>query len=167
MSEGTISIGFTGTRRGMSKSQSLRVFSIINGGKDSISEAHHGCCIGGDAEFHEMCQILGVGIHGHPPIDKKFMAELTGYKNLAESNDYLTRDRHVVKSSSLLISAPYTMAPIPHSGTWYTTNYAEKKKKHIIIVYPNGSLETKSFVEPKTEELPIFNQIWESAVSDA
>ena len=162
MSESSISIGFTGTRRGMSKSQSLRVFSIINGGESSISKSHHGCCIGGDAEFHQMCQILGIDIHGHPPTNSKLMAELTGYKHLAEPYDFHTRDRHIVNSISLLISAPYTMTPIPHSGTWYTTHYAEKRKKHIIIVYPNGSLEMiEGWLTPG------ISQIWESALAHA
>lgn len=143
-----LSVGFTGTRHGMTKPQSLKVFSALHNGVSVYSDAHHGCCMGGDAEFHEMCLILGIPIKGHPPsLDRFRDKSLYGFIDLATPNDYHTRDRHIVRSSDFLISAPLTRDPVPHSGTWYTTNYARKKRKPVVMVYPSGETEIVSHRE--------------------
>src|SRR5262245_38799399 len=51
-------IGFTGTRHGMTPSQRLAVTAVVHEvAHDSGFVAHHGDCVGADAEFHDLCRV--------------------------------------------------------------------------------------------------------------
>ena len=41
------------------------LLSLLSG---FIAVAHHGDCLGADAEFHELCRETGLKIHVHPPL---------------------------------------------------------------------------------------------------
>lgn len=137
-----INIGFTGTRYGLTPQQSSRLFFLIHEYRTIVDFAHHGCCVGADEEFHEMCRILGFKIWGHPPTDKRWkMTDISskGFYKLSEANDFKTRDRHIAKAADIVYAAPKTMEPVPRSGTWYTARLAEKYGKKVVFVYPDGS----------------------------
>lgn len=61
-------IGFTGTRKGMSSPQEDTLCNLLSLLSGFIAVAHHGDCLGADAEFHELCRETGLKIHVHPPL---------------------------------------------------------------------------------------------------
>ncbi len=131
-------VGFTGTRRGMSRDQQLRVFSLLQ--RLTPRRVRHGDCTGGDAEFHEMVFALGIPIDVHPPSEDRYRAFCTtGKITIHQPNDYHTRDRHIVQGSTVLIGAP--LNPTNRGGgTWYTMEYAKKKHKKIYRVLRDGTV---------------------------
>lgn len=136
-----VSVGVTASRRGMSPKQQERAFSILHMVDHLVEEAHHGDCIGGDEQFDEFFHILGFRVVIHPPEDDRYRAYCKGAWKVEEPQEYLKRDRDIVRASTLVISAPYSKDEQPRSGTWYTDRYARKKKRDLIRVYRDGTVE--------------------------
>ena len=59
-------------------------------------------------------------------------------------DEYLKRNRAIVKRSDILIATPGQREEILHSGTWSTVRYARKKGIPIWKIYPNGIVETEN-----------------------
>jgi len=135
-----ISIGFTGTRKGMTREQMkalLKVLQDIN-----FAEAHHGDCVGADEQFHRLVRIFfpDVVIVIHPPKNPKLRAFCKGDVIMPEK-DYLERNRDIVKNCDLLIACPKEFHEVLRSGTWATVRYARKAGKPIIIIFPDGNIK--------------------------
>jgi len=136
-------VGFTGTQEGMGTTQHQRILHILedlDGPGMGIVEAHHGDCIGADAEFHDMALHLGIAIIIHPPDveDKRaFCKDSSGDKMPAP---YLVRNRAIVDACDLLIAAPSSASEVLRSGTWFTIRYARSRKKPLWIIVPEGNL---------------------------
>lgn len=147
-------LGVTATRRGMHPRQKERAFSLLHHLKDLIEEARHGDCKGGDAEFHDMFMTLGFRTIIHPPTEERYRAFCEGAYRVEEPDEYLKRDRAIVRASNLIISAPWTETPLPRSGTWYTDRYARRRRvgRDLIRVLPNGDVypirQTMSLLSP-------------------
>ena len=70
-------IGFTGTRRGMTQRQIERVTELI--AKHEPKVVRHGDCIGADAQFHEICLAsVWCDIIIHPPSNPSARAYCEG-----------------------------------------------------------------------------------------
>jgi hypothetical protein len=52
----------------------------------------------------------------------------------------LDRNKVMVDECPTLIGMPKGMQEELHSGTWATIRYARKRKREIIIVWPNGEV---------------------------
>lgn len=142
-------IGFTGTRLGMTKAQEMQ-FSIMIGkyyndiiDENEIDYFHHGDCVGSDAKAHEIIQKLfpHVKIHVHPPIQDYKRAFCQGAAIIKEPQSHFARNRNIVDECEVLFATPLHDTPMTTGGTWYTINYARKKLKDIIIVWPNGTVK--------------------------
>ena len=131
-------VGFTGTRRGMTKEQKERVTTLLKNNK--LTAFHHGDCLGSDQEAHTIARILSIPIFIHPPIIETYRAFC---KNaiVFEQKDYPQRNRNIVELSDLLIATPNAPSARPRSGTWYTIKYALLKNHPVIIIFPNGKEE--------------------------
>lgn len=133
-------VGFTGTQQGMTDFQiGLFYKRIIN---LNPKEFHHGQCIGADIEAHNIINyILGKScdIIIHPPLIEIKKAKITEPFNgkTLQADNYLTRNKSIVDSTDILIATPKEVIEQVRSGTWSTIRYARKKKKRIIIIYPN------------------------------
>lgn len=146
-----IKIGFTGSREGMSCRQEELFKSMLACYYNSMSEFHHGDCVGADKKSHDI--VHDVRRHEehyysnpiwkkiviHPPLDNKHRA----YCKISKSpygdykhpkKEYLARDRYIVTKTDLLIACPKNFNQT-RSGTWYTINYAIKQNKPVIILY--------------------------------
>lgn len=150
-----IQVGVTSTRRGMTSKQQARGFSILHNLKTYIDEARHGDCIGGDEQFHAFFRMLGFRTIIHPPSDPRFRAYCKGAWRVEKEDDYLKRDRAIVRASTLIISAPYSETPQLRSGTWYTDKYTLKSKRDLIRVLPDGS------VVPIRYTVSLFSPLWD------
>lgn len=135
-------IGFTGTQRGMTPSQIAFITESLTD-LESVSSAHHGDCVGADAEFHSICRSLGFDITLHPlKVDSK-RAFCEGATATKAPRDYLDRNHDIVDACDQIFCAPSGMTEKVRSGTWATVRYARKKAKSIIIAWPDGTVTTE------------------------
>lgn len=133
-----MTIGFTGTRSGMSDFQKKTVTQMVK----AISEnnpgslAIHGGCIGADIDFHHICDDLIREVYpGHfakDPENKSHIGEFPGAHIVHESQTHFKRNRDIVDRCDILIATPYNNNQ--QGGTWYTINYAKKTNKHTILI---------------------------------
>ena len=133
-------LGFTGTQEGGTKAQRLTLIRILKG--LDVAEAHFGDCIGWDADAYFTTKELKPAaiLIGHPPTNPS-KREFLPYDITFKKASYLTRNKHIVNNSDLLIAAPKTMEEEQRSGTWATIRYARRRKIDIIIIWPDGSKE--------------------------
>lgn len=132
------SIGFTGTKVGMTPDQLESVKAILIWAIPRW--VHHGDCVGADAQFHKLAADRGIKVHIHPPVDPKLQARLKGDIS-DEPLPYLERNRVIVRNANLLIAAPDSPTERVRSGTWSTIRYARKIGTHHTIVFPDGSVQ--------------------------
>lgn len=128
-------IGFTGTSKGMSPRQKEELTILLS--EISLTEFHHGDCVGADEEAHNILTNLGKGdlIHIHPPIDQKKRAFCKG--SVRKEKEYLARNKDIVDEGvDLLIVAPKTTVEKLRSGVWSTYRYGLKINRNIRILIP-------------------------------
>jgi hypothetical protein len=140
-----MNIGFTGTRNGMTKEQQdtfVKLPCLLK-----VEAAHHGDCVGSDAQFHFLmrCFDEDIPIIGHPGFSAKSPDDtinraFCGVDETREAKSHFARNRDIVNESDILIATPPTMNELPNGGTWYTINYARKVGKPRIIIWPDGSV---------------------------
>lgn len=99
-------------------------------------EAHHGDCIGADAEFHRLAIRRGLEVIKHPAsgIGNQRAYCLEGIELKAKPP--LIRNHDIVDSVDVMIAAPGEDHEILRSGTWATIRYARKSKHiklHIVL----------------------------------
>ena len=128
-------LGFTGTRQGLSELQIFEVwkfFHVYNQPHGEIELALHGGCLGADAEFHNICNEIGIPIQIYPghsvhnPTDFSMQADLST-SIVHPSENYFARNRKIVEKCDHLIACP--LSTNGRGGTWYTIKYA---KRHLV-----------------------------------
>lgn len=141
-------IGFTGTREGMTEQQKVYLESYLKmlislDNESSDFCFHHGDCIGADEQAHRIFhdKVGGKLIYLHPPHNDKLRAKLDSECfHVFETKQYLERNHDIVDASDFLIAAPKEAEETVKSGTWATIRYAEKQKKNVVIIRPDGSV---------------------------
>jgi hypothetical protein len=134
-------LGFTGTRRGLTLHQREYLARVLRDA-EQITEAHHGCCVGADATFHELCIVNGIPVVLHPPTDPKWRAFCDGAALELAPLPYLVRNRAIVDAADALLAMPWE-AVEPTSkrgrGTWATVRYARSQQhRTTLILKPGG-----------------------------
>jgi len=138
------SIGFTGTKRGMTSKQRGRVDSIL---RQIVQRgpltAHQGDHIGCDCDFAGLCRMVGrdkIMLVSHPPSDSHSRAF---YPCDAERSPagFAERTRAIVDESDLLIACPRQQGEEGRGGTWAVVGYAKAKGKRVIIIRPDGKVD--------------------------
>ncbi len=115
-------VGFSGTRHGMTSDQWVAVHRVLREVTESRKFfAHHGDCIGADAQFSEICNsMLGLAtmvVHPGPP--SRFSAGCRASIRLNPKPN-LERNQDIVDASHVMIVAPLERWPQPRGGTWWT-----------------------------------------------
>lgn len=136
-------VGFTGTRKGTTAKQAVALSDWIRRYAASITDAHHGCCVGADEDFGGavVAGALSVSVIAHP----SNIAAMTSRAALAAADFVrdalppLDRNRDIVDASDVLLACPQGMAEEQRSGTWATVRYARRLKKRIVIFWPDGT----------------------------
>lgn len=142
-----IHLGFTGTRHGMTREQLHNVRSLVvslkNANAPTRIAAHHGDCVGADAEFHAICRALGCWLVIHPGPIGEYSAGCVGDER-HDPLPHMQRNRAIVASSAYMIGAPFEMERQKRGGTWATIGMAELAEKRVgkslIVVLPHGAL---------------------------
>lgn len=127
-------VGFTGTRKGMSRRQKSLVRYFLQICRPTV--VHHGDCIGADAEFHDIVEALdsSIAIHIHPPDDPKARAFKSG-DVVWSPKPYLERNLDIAVCCDFLIAAPSQNKEVLRSGTWATVRYARNFGKSVILIH--------------------------------
>lgn len=128
--------GFTGTRFGISDRQINTIESLL---VVQPFEAHHGDCVGADAQLHALSRLLGARVVVHPPINDAHRALCVGDEARAPL-PYMRRNKNIVDACDELIAAPLESAEQERGGTWRTVQLARKAKKRLTIVWPDGTI---------------------------
>jgi hypothetical protein len=128
-------IGFTGTRHGMTFEQKQLVANIIRGERGT--HAHHGDCVGADAEFHAISDLIGLTIIGHIPVNESDRAFCTFHASMP-ALPYMRRNAEIVRCSDIMIATPFEMDEQERGRTWRTIAITRRARKPLVIVLPNG-----------------------------
>lgn len=127
-------VGFTGTRKGMNIRQQANIRRFLL--EHDVTEAHHGDCLGSDADFHLICNDMHIPVVVHPPDDDRWRAYCHS-PTILEPKPYLERDRDIVAVADVLLATPkedHAPKNLRGSGTWYTINNAvEQETPHEIF----------------------------------
>jgi hypothetical protein len=134
-------VGFTGTQRGMTEAQKRKVHDALEFRQQlwgDIVGAVHGGCVGADADFHEICEELGIGpVEVYPSTITEKRAPVIGDVNHPPAPP-LDRNRVIAQRCNLLIACPKELHEVVRSGTWATVRYAVKAKKRVLVIFPDG-----------------------------
>lgn len=114
-----MNIGFTGTRKGMSKEQIRQLEDVLVWLMDDSrsQDFHHGAAEGADSQAADISFKIGYFEIPHPA-----------------GNDPLGRNKKIVELSDVLIAAPATNIEELRSGTWATVRYARAAKLPVIML---------------------------------
>jgi hypothetical protein len=140
-----VKLGFTGTRHEPTDEQKRFIFRNMS----DATELHHGCCEGSDYVSHSCAISLEIPtIWLHPPTDRKLMVPLSklltrGGIHVLKAKQYHARNRDIVDSCEVLIATPDGPRR-PHSGTWYTIDYARANKVPVVVCLPDGTIDTEA-----------------------
>jgi len=145
-----ISIGFTGTRHGMSELQQQAAVALIDEiAPPAVFYAHHGDCIGADKQFHDACRSTNgrayVVVHPGPDGARGWRAGCLGDER-RDPAPHMWRNATIVAASTVMLAAPAEMTEQQRGGTWATIRMARKAGKPLAIVFPDGRVEKERWV---------------------
>jgi hypothetical protein len=142
-------VGVTATREGLSPPQRAFIREYLEEHcppeliAENKVEAHHGDCVGGDEQFHEICLDLGIPVVLHPPEDPRLRAYCQGAIRSEKAKPYLERNKDIVRASTVLLGAPREKFEPPAArgqGTWSTIRYARQRSKPHIVIMADGTI---------------------------
>jgi hypothetical protein len=135
-----ITLGFSGTREGMTPPQAAAVEALIDELRPRL--ARHGMCKGADLQFHQMCRERGIPVIGHPGSQPSMRARCEGLLREEAPKANLVRNKDIARECSVLVAAPKEMREpdvMKGLGTWSTVRYARQRGKPARVVLPDGS----------------------------
>lgn len=133
-----MTLGFTGSRFGMSEAQQQRVNAAIAHLRPS--QFRHGECQGADFQAHLLAWAFGdVKFVLHPPVETGLVQRCTiGRITRMAPEPYLVRNRRIVDACDVLLGAPAEEQEQVRGGTWSTVRYARAQGKTVYVVLPSG-----------------------------
>ena len=145
-----MSLGFTGTREGMAIDQHAAFEQIVSHLMvDRKVDWHDGDCIGADDQAHKSVATLShvaQTLHrvGHPCNLPKWRA-WGSFDETREILAPLVRNRVIVRESDIMFAAPKEyQEEFRGSGTWATIRHANRLKKPLFLIWPDGSVEVSN-----------------------
>lgn len=134
-------IGITGTRNELTQKQVEELLGVYVRCQEyadehnDIVELHHGDCVGADELAAKCAYRGGFKVVCHPPIKEDLRAFAPAHE-FREPKNYFERNRAIVDEVDMLIVLPMQMEHQDKGGTWYTHDYAVKKKVPVRIIWP-------------------------------
>ena len=146
----TLTVGFTGTQKGMTANQKFTVYTILQSYAaldHGTMVFRHGDCIGADAEADKFAHALGYYVITHPPVNESKRACCPDAWYEEPAKEYLERNKDIVHAASVMIATPGEREEVLRSGTWSTVRYAKKNWTTVLIVYPEGDVFLQEFTK--------------------
>lgn len=127
-----LTLGFTGTRKGLSEKQKLYLKNIFKENPNSL--LLHGGAEGADEQAHLIFrnQNLKNKIIIFPSRNLSFPFDEN--VEVREKEEPLKRNKIIVSLCDILLVCPKTEKEELRSGTWSTCRYAKKLGKQILII---------------------------------
>lgn len=145
------SIGFTGTREGLTQLQHSALVAWFSARPRGI--LHHGDCVGADASVHETALYHGWRIEAHPGLVGR-RAYSMGCAKVHPPRPNLDRNSDIVEASEELLACPLDAEKL-RSGTWATVRRARRRKMKITIFWPNGSVTVEPASAERSDAAPL------------
>ena len=134
-------IGFTGTRRGMTGNQEEVFLGLME--QFMLGCFVHGDCVGADEDAHSIVKNLGTYKICLRPCDiDSQRAFCEGAFKIESTEPPLLRNKKIVDDVTLLIACPCGFKEQLRSGTWATIRYAKKIGRKVIIIWPDGCVDS-------------------------
>lgn len=115
-------VGVTGSRHERPVRIGEKLFAFLE--DMSVSELHHGDCVGWDAQAFAFADAYCIKTVAHPP-DSDALRAFTRSTVTLPPKPYLDRNKDIVNACDFLIAAP-DGPDRQRSGTWSTVRYAKK-----------------------------------------
>lgn len=135
-------VGMTGTRNKITIEQASKFIEYLKKLKDFYTvEFHSGDCVGADDICHKFAKEMGMKTVIHPPEKDDLRAFGTADVVLSVKS-YFARNRAIVDASEMMfvIMKDFDL-DASTGGTIYTYNYAMKKNKPTIVIFPDGTMK--------------------------
>ncbi len=127
-----MTVGFTGTRSGMSEGQEVQLRAVLSMLRRADVAAGSptlfldgDCPRGADRQARSVAVSLGCVSEAVPPRDSSY-------------GELLARDRVIAQRCHLLIACPLTDQERERSGTWYTVRQARDLLKPVVMLSRGG-----------------------------
>lgn len=139
-------LGFTGTRDGMTDAQKSAFSERLAGLPSTVTEFHHGACVGADAQAVEIvyeesprCPVITAHLSDMPTLTDGYAVRTSS--DHRDPKPPLDRNRDIVDAADELWVCPKGPEEL-RSGTWATVRYARKRKRRVrvVIFWPNGEV---------------------------
>ena len=137
----SVSIGFTGTQKGMTSEQIVSVRRLLQQAYQPGGKFHHGGCLGADVEAAAVARDIGFWTVRHPGDTPEKQAQFFFDDDTRPVAANLTRNRMIVGAVDMMIAAPAGAKEVLRSGTWATIRYTRQVERPLRIVWPDGSVE--------------------------
>lgn len=145
-----MSVGFTGTRRGLTARQREALPGVLFAlWAKHLPVLRHGDCVGADEEAHRIAKgpkalslyrDVGAWVVVYPPLKEVYRAFCDG-DTVMPAADYLVRDDHIARACKVLVACPKNRFEETQSGTWFTVRRARQYGKPVVVVWPDGDVE--------------------------
>jgi len=132
--------GMTGTQYGLTTAQFDAAVELVS---SLTGDFHHGDCIGADLSLAEIATELKLNVIAHPP-EKSDKRAFHKSHAILDPLPYLERDYKIVDAVDLMFAFPKGFNEERRSGTWTTIRYARKRKKPLVIVWPDGTMTSEN-----------------------
>jgi hypothetical protein len=132
---------FTGTRLGLTALQRDALRTNLYNASTRPHVLMHGDCIGADAEASELAASLRI-ITIACPCDLEDQRAHRTADVILPARPPLARNRWMVDGCDFLIACP-PGPEVRRSGTWSTVRYAERVRRPVVIIWPDGHVEAR------------------------
>lgn len=143
-----IKVAFSGSANGASLKQLEAMNKLLGewhapGFEDILA---HGDCVGADSSADRFARIIGYKVEIHPPTNpvKRAFCYREG-DVMYDAYPYHSRNMHIVDWCDQLLATP--KKPRGSGGTWFTVDYALRRKKPVVVVYADGTIEEYNAVK--------------------
>jgi len=126
----------------MTRPQIITFSKLVSAETDegNVTEWHHGCCRGSDAQGSIIAVSLGIPhIVGHPGSHPAPDGYQGFWDELLPAKGNLERDEDIAKAVDLLFATPRGMHESVRQGTWVTVRRARKHNTRVTIIWPDGT----------------------------
>ena len=144
------SVGFTGTREGLTFEQFDALRCVLAGWEGAT--LHHGDCVGADVAAHNIATMQGdwrIEVH---PGHSQYRAFVRDYTALHAAKPNLERNSDIVDAADVLVACP-AGPEVQRSGTWSTVRKARKKGIRRVLVWPNGDVTYEWPPDPAPQQI--------------
>jgi len=134
-------VSVTGTRVGATEAQLAALHKVLSEQFAPGAIFRHGDCVGVDSQAAQMAYTIGYRVIAHPgPDDSHFRANAPSHEVLP-CQAFFARNRAMVDAADVLVVVPVSDCWQSRGGTWYTHDYAVKKKRPVIVIWPDGTAQ--------------------------